>query len=226
MILRQTWPIDDKTSPWGWGACNLPGSIRLGSIRYAAALVPAVVLLVIAVLINAHRYETDRARRVADHARLAAASVDLRLGALLELTSFCASSPALLERIDLDSVAENCGRYASRIGAWVVIVEIGETHRQILNTRPDAPAVLPSYPREDEYPTLRALEERSRASGTPGIADVFTGLVYPDGVVSAGQYVRLADGQSAMLYVGVSARALSEQLAGLAAEGGVDLRAG
>lgn len=95
----------------------MPGSIRFGSIRYAAALVPAVVLLVIAVLINADRYETDRARRVADHARLAAASVDLRLGQFLELASFCASSPALLERIDLDSVAENCGRYASRIGA-------------------------------------------------------------------------------------------------------------
>jgi len=58
----------------------LPGRLRLRSIRYAAALVPAAALIVIAVLINAHNYETDRARRVADHARLAAASVDLRLG--------------------------------------------------------------------------------------------------------------------------------------------------
>lgn len=198
----------------------MPGSIRLGSIRYAAALVPAAALLVIAVLINADRYETDRARRVADHARLAAASVDLRLGALLELTSFCASSPALLERIDYESVAENCGRYASQIGAWVVIVETGQTHRQILNTRTDAPTVLPSYPRDNEHATLRALEERSRRSGEPGIAEVFTGIILPAGIVSAGQYLRLTDGRDAMLYVSVAAQSLSEQLADLAVEGG------
>ena len=173
-----------------------------------------------ALLINAHQEERGRAQRVADHARLAAASLDQRLGELLDLTGFCASAPALTERIDLATVAENCGRYASRIGAWVVVVETGETHRQILNTRPDAPAVLPAYPRADEHATLLDLEERSRASGVPGIADVFTGIIYPGGVVSTGQSLRLADGRSAMLYVSVSARAFSAQLAGLAAEGG------
>jgi signal transduction histidine kinase/CheY-like chemotaxis protein len=178
--------------------------------------VPAAALIVIAVLINAYQYETDRARRVADHVRLAAASVDLRLGQLLELASFCATSPALINRVDFGSVADNCGRYAYRIGAWVVLVETGDTYRQILNTRPDAPTVLPGYPRDNEHATLRALEERSRSSGEPGIADVFTGIILPEGIVSAGQYLRLADGRDAMLYVSIAARALSDQLAELA----------
>ena len=195
--------------------------LRLTStLRYAAALLLGIAFALLALLINAHQDEADRTQRVADHARLAAASVDLRLGELLQITGFCASAPALTERVDLASVAENCGRYASRIGAWVVLVEIGETHRQILNTRPNAPEVLPSYPREEEQATLLALEERSRASGAPGIADIFTGVIYPGGVLSAGQYLRLADGRSAMLYVGVPSRALSDQLAGLASEEG------
>ena len=194
----------------------MPGRLRLRSIRYAAALVPAAALIVIAVLINAHNDETDRARRVADNARLAAASVDLRLGQLLELASFCATSPALIGRVDFGSVAESCGRYASQIGAWAVLVETGDTHRQILNTRGDAPAVLPVYPRENEQAPLIALEERSRSSGEPGIADVFTGIILPEGIVSAGQYLRLADGRDAMLYVSIAAKALSDHLAGLA----------
>lgn len=190
------------------------------TLRFAAAFLPGILLALLALLINAHQEETGRAQRVADHARLAAASVDLRLRELLELTGFCASAPALTERVDLVSVAENCGRYASRIGAWVVLIETGETHRQILNTRPDAPAVLPTYPRAAEQSTLLALEEETRRSGAPGIADVFNGIVYAGGVVSTGQYVRLADDRSTMLYVSISARALSEQLAGLAADGG------
>lgn len=193
---------------------------RISTLRHAAALLPGIAFALLAVLINADQEETGRAQRVADHARLTAASVDQRIGELLDLTAYCASAPALTERTDLASVAENCGRYASRIGAWVVLIETGETHRQILNTRPDAPAVLPSYPREDEQATLLALEAQSRASGAPGIAEVFTGIVYPDGVVSTGQYLRLADGRSAMLYVSIPARALSDQLADLAANGG------
>ena len=198
----------------------MPGSTSLRAIRYAAAFLPAAALLVIAVLINAHHYETDRARRVADHARLAAASVDLRLGQLLELTAFCTTSPALIDRVDLESVAENCGRYAGRIGAWVVIVETGETHRQILNTRADAPAVLPVYSRANEQASLLALEARSRSSGEPGIAEVFTGIILPEGIVSAGQFLRLADGREVMLYVSVAARTMSDQLAGIASPEG------
>lgn len=191
------------------------------AIRYAVAVIPGLVLVLAAIIISFNQEQTGRGQRVADHARLAAASVDLRLQELLELTAFCATAPALTDRVDLPSVAENCGRYAARIGAWVVLIETGEkTHRHILNTRSDAPAVLPSYPRSDEHPTLRALEDRSRASGTPGMADVFTGIIYPKGVVSAGQHLRLADGRSAMLYVSVSAQTLSTQLAGLAADKG------
>ncbi len=202
------------------GDDELSGQRLTLRLRYATALIPGVIIALLAVLINAHQEGITRTQRVADHARLAATSVDLRLGDLLELTAFCASAPALTERLDLASVAENCGRYASRIGAWVVIVETGETHRQILNTRPDAPSVLPSYPRGNEHATLRVLEERSRLSGAPGIAEVFTGIIFPSGIVSAGQHLRLADGRSVMLYVSVPAQTLSEQLIGLAADGG------
>ena len=193
---------------------------RRPSLRYAASLLPGIFLALVAILINVQQDKTGRAQRVADHARLVVSSMDLRLGALLELTAFCTSAPALTDTLDLVSVAENCGRYAERIGAWVVLVTTGETHRQILNTRPDAPAVLPSYPRAQEHATLRALEARSRESGAPGIADVFTGIIYPGGIVSAGQHLTLADGRSAMLYVSISARTISDQLAGLSTEGG------
>jgi hypothetical protein len=192
---------------------------RTSTLRYGAALLPGILLVLLALLISVHQEKTSRAQRVADHARLAAASVDIWLQDLLDLTGFCASAPALTERVDLDSVVENCGRHASLVGAWVVVVETGEMHRQILNTRPDAPAVLPSYPRANEHATLLALEEKTRTSGAPGIADVFTGIIYPSAVVSTGQYLRLADGRSAMLYVSVPAPALSKQLAGLAKEG-------
>jgi signal transduction histidine kinase/CheY-like chemotaxis protein len=202
-----------------WGQ-DLSELRRISMLRHAAALLPGVVFALLALLINAYHEERVRAQRVADHARLAAASLDLRLDELLELTGFCASAPALTERVDFASVAENCGRYASRIGAWVVLIETGETHRQILNTRPDAPAVLPSYPRTEEQASLLALEAQSRASGAPGIANVFTGIIFPGGIVSTGQYLRLADGRSAMIYISIAAGALSEQLAGLASEGG------
>jgi signal transduction histidine kinase/DNA-binding response OmpR family regulator len=191
---------------------------RTSAVRYAAAVLPGVVLVLVAILSNSHNAESGRAQHMADNARVAATSADLRLGELLDLTSFCASAPALTERVDLPNVVENCGRYAERIGAWVVLVETGETHRHILNTRPDAPAVLPVYLRMNEHATLRALEERSRASGAPGIADVYSGIIYPGSVVSAGQYLRLADGRSAMLYVSFAAQTLSRQLAGLSGE--------
>ena len=202
---------------------TLEGPTRPPRLRYAAALLPGILLAVAAFLIDAHQDETGRAQRLADQARRTAANVDQLLVELLEVTAFCATAPALIERLDLASVAENCGRYASRIGAWLVVVETGVTHRQILNTRPNAPAVLPSYPRTEEKAPLIALEMWSRASGAPGIADVFTGIIYPGGIVSAGQNVRLADGRSAMIYVSISARDLSEQLAGLASAGGPTL---
>ncbi len=179
-------------------------------------MAPAAVFLLAAVLINSHQVDSLRAQRLAENARLAAANVDLTFSKLIELTSFCVTSPGLIGQIDLQSVAASCGRYAMRLNAWVVIIETGKTHRQILNTRADAPAVLPTYPRENELAELRELEERSRKSREPEIADVFTGLVLPQGVVSAGQYLRLANGQAAMLYIGTPAQAMSDQLTRLA----------
>lgn len=199
---------------------DLSGLTHIRPLRYFAALVPAVVLGLVAFLIDARQEENDRAAQVSERARLVAANVDHRLQDLLEVTTFCARAPALIERVDFASVKENCGRYADQIEAWVVLVETGELHRQILNTRPEAPAVLPSYPREDERAPLLQLEARSRASGDPGVADIYTGIVYPRGVVGAGQYLRLADGRSAMLYVSTSVQALTEELASLITDSG------
>lgn len=201
----------------------MPIANRLRAFRRVAALVPAVALFVVALLVSRHTYYETRVERVTDHAQLVAASVDLRMRRLRDLTTFCATAPSLLERVDLQSVRENCGRYASQIGAWVVIVEIGETHRQILNTLFDTPADLPVYPRSDERPPLLALEAWSRGSGEAGIADVFNGIIRQEGIVSAGQYVRLADGRDAMLYVSARARTLSDQLAALAEPQGLVL---
>lgn len=160
---------------------------------------------------------------VSDHARVAAATIDLRLGKLLELTGFCASSTALTERVDLNDLKANCGRYAARLDGWVVVIETGTTHRQILNTWSNAPDVLPSYPRTEERSALLALEARSRKTGQPLLAEVFTGMVNRDGIVTAGQAIRLGDGRSAMVYVAIPAAALSEQLAVLAEGGGAVL---
>ena len=192
--------------------------VRYSFVRYVMVMAPAAGFVLAAVLINSHQLDTARAQRLAENARLAAANVDLTFSKLIELTSFCATSPELTEQIDLPRVRASCGRYATRLDAWVVIVETGKTHRQILNTRADAPAMLPTYPREDEDAALRELEERSLQSGEPGIADVFTGLVLPQEIVSAGQYLRLANGHDAMLYVSTPAHALSDQLARLASD--------
>lgn len=72
---------------------------RTSRLRHEAALLPGITLVLIALLINAYQEETGRSERVADHARLAAASVDQRIGELLDLTAYCASAPALTERI-------------------------------------------------------------------------------------------------------------------------------
>lgn len=186
---------------------------------HVLAFLPAVVLFIFSIQISADQHEKDQMRHVGDHARLAAANLDTRFGQILELTSFCATSPELIERVDLEVVADTCGRYASRIGAWVVIVEVGAIHRQVLNTRSDAfSSSLPSYPREDERETLLVLEERSRNTGEPHFADVFQGILLSERIVSAGQYVHLADGRDAMIYVGIAARSLSEELASLATQ--------
>jgi len=199
---------------------DMSGSSRILTLRYVIALAPGVVLLLIAILISVNQKKANRTQRVADHARLAAVSVDRQLQELLDLTVFCVTAPALTERIDLADVAENCGRYARQIGAWIVLTETGETHRQLLNTLPYAPAVLPSYPREDEQAALLELEQRSRISGMPAVADVFTGRIYQRAVVGTGQHLRLADGLSALLYVTVPAETLSNQLASISADGG------
>jgi signal transduction histidine kinase/DNA-binding response OmpR family regulator len=187
---------------------------------YVSAFLPVFLLFAISLMINAHDQGRDRERHVAENARMAAANLDIQFAQLLELTSFCATAPELIERVDLEQVERSCGRFASRISAWVVIVELGEVHRQIVNTRIAAPTVLPTYTRENERKELIALEMRSRASGSPQVADVFSGIILTEGIVSAGQFLQLADGREAMLYVGVSAASLSEQLSSLATEGG------
>lgn len=185
-------------------------------IHLSAVALPAVIFAVAAGLLHNSAQRNERSFFMAEQARLAAAAVDLRLERLLNLTKFCASSPAIISRMDPAIFRESCGRYAEILGAWVVVVALGDTHQQVINTRPDTPSVLPSYPRKDEHATLLDIEARSKASGQPEIANVFTGKIYTGGIVSAGQWLRLSDGREAMLYVSVPADALSEQLGGLA----------
>jgi signal transduction histidine kinase/DNA-binding response OmpR family regulator len=188
--------------------------------RYGASVLPGVMCLAAAVMINAHDNENRRLNNIAEKLHLVTANLDLQFGQLTKLTAYCATSPALIDRVDFQSVAENCGRYAAHEGAWVVIVETGQTHRQLLNTIPNAPAVLPSYPLEREVPALRALEKSSRTSGEPGLSEVFTGHIMKTDNVSAGQFLRLADGREVMLYVTSAVRSFSDQLERLSAKQG------
>jgi hypothetical protein len=100
-----------------------------------------------------------------------------------------------------------------------VVTELGEIHRQILNTRAAPGAALPEYPRAEEFAPLLEIEVRSRASGTAVIADVFEGRVARTGVITAGQYVRLADGRDAMLHINTDVGILSGLLTNLAGDG-------
>lgn len=183
------------------------------------AALPALVMAISAAFLHFFENRSERSIFMAEQARLSAAAIDLRLERLLNLTTFCASSPAIILRMDPASFKENCGRYADMLGAWVVVVALGETHEHVINTRPDAPSVLPSYPRSAEHETLLDLEQHSKATGRPGIAEVFTGKIYTGGIVSAGQWIRLSDGREAMLYVSVPASSISDQLAKLATVG-------
>jgi hypothetical protein len=112
--------------------------------RIMLSLLPALVLALAAFFLQAVDRDRERLAFMADQARLAASAVDLRMERLLNLTRFCATSPALIALWDPASLTENCGRYAAMLEAWVVVVTLDDMHRQILNTRPDPPAVLPS----------------------------------------------------------------------------------
>jgi len=188
-------------------------------MRLALALLPVLVLGLVAFLVDARQRDAERLERLETEAHIAAEALDLRLGKLLELTSFCAKSAAIVARVDLDAFVESCGRYADLIGAWVVLIELGETHRQILNTRAAPVEILPVYPRAEERVPLLGVEARSRASGGPELADTFEGRVSRTGVITAGQYLRLADGREAMLYVGTDIGSLSRFLVTLAGVG-------
>jgi signal transduction histidine kinase/CheY-like chemotaxis protein len=209
--------------PQDAGGSVITVRIPFALVRYAATLAPVAAMLTVGALIDRQQAMEQRADAVRRAARLAASSVDLRLADLTSVTRFCATSPALTGEVDLAALTATCGRYAAQLGAWVVVVETGETHRQILNTRADAPATLPAYPRDAEHPELLRLEAETRARGEPQIADVFMGRVLDGGVVSAGQYVRLSDGRRAMVYVGMAARDLSAKLNELAGDEGLNL---
>lgn len=197
----------------------MPKRFSVRRLRYVIALLPAIVMILAAVLIDTQQNDKRRVGLLSDHARLAAEAIDVRLEKLIELAGFCASSPDLIAWLDIEAVRQNCGRYASQIGAWVVITRLGDTHRQILNTRADAPDALPEYPRTKERPELLALEAQSKQTGKVLLTNVFNGIVYPQGVIAAGQFLILANGQPAMLYISIPAASVTRQLVKLAADG-------
>lgn len=181
--------------------------------RYFLAAFPGVALLLVAIQSDLLDHRTIRGDQIIDSAKVAADRVDLRLEKFLKLTQFCASSPWLTQSLDLDAASAECGRFADLIDAWIVVIELGETHRQILNTNAAPDAVLPSYPRTAERPTLLALEEQSRITGKPLIANVFEGRVRQTGIITFGQFIRLADGRDAMVYAGTDVKVISALLA-------------
>lgn len=185
---------------------------------YALAIFPAILFSIAALVLHTAQHARDREHFIADQARLASTAIDMQLERLLNLTNFCATAPAITDRWDTESFRENCARQAELFQGWVVVVALGDIHRQIFNSRHDAPRILPSYPREEEYKTLRSVEVSSRISGMPRIADVFEGRVFSSGIVTAGQWARLSDGSEAMIYVSMSASSLSKQLTRLSGQ--------
>lgn len=190
-----------------------------GIVKILIAMIPALAFLGAALMIDLQQRDRVRLDNLSAHARHVAEAVDLRLSKLLELIEFCASSPSLVTRVDFEAFAKTCGRYADMLGSWVVLIELGDTHRQVLNTRVVYGKTLPSYPREQERPPLLELEARSRASGTAEIAEVFEGRVLRQGVLTAARYVMLGDGRASMLYVSTDVKQMSRLLGTLAGPG-------
>lgn len=184
------------------------------------AAIPAVALIFAAVLIEVRLRKIDRLDDLATRAHHTAEVVDQRLQKLLDLVGVCASSPSLVVRLDLEDFADNCGHFAGRQGGRFVLIALGETHQQILDTGAADTEAPPAYPREKEEPALLELEARSKESGTAVIADVIETGVSRYGIIGAGQHVVLADGRPAMLYVYVDVRSISRLLATLSRSSG------
>jgi hypothetical protein len=70
----------------------------LRSAWLTLTLLPGLLLVIAAVLVDGRQRDAARLDRLASDARIAAEAIDLRLGKLLELTAFCASSASLLEQ--------------------------------------------------------------------------------------------------------------------------------
>lgn len=188
-------------------------------LRLLAALLPAVVLVAAAFLVDAAHHKAQRSAKVSDRARLAAGTVDLQLGRVLELTRFCATSPDLLERVDMDAVAASCGRYAQTIGASVDVVETGDMRQAILGTGPGTSTVVAPYPASNEPAELLALEARSRDAGGAALSNAYRRPGSSLWLITGGQVIQLADGREAIVRVNLPAEVLSRQLAEIASEG-------
>jgi len=185
------------------------------SSRFRLTLVSLAPVLigVIAVGVDSRLRETHRLEMLEDRATAAAKIVEANLAKNVDALRFCAGSPHLLSAVDLEAFAEECGRQHAVTGGWAVLVELGETHRQIVNTRVQQGRELPApYPRSEERETLLALETLSRADSAPAFSDAFFGRDMEAPVVAVGQFVRLADGRETMLYSSVDAAELSREL--------------
>lgn len=180
--------------------------------RWLLVALPAVGFTCLALIMATSTREAGIIDELGDHAFHAASFVDSRLTQLLKITDDCASTIAFDQGDDHLQLSEECLLGAAGAGGWVVVVELGEMHRQLVNSSTAPGAPLPQYPRDEEYPQLIRVESESRLRGEAVIADVFQGLINPLGVVSAGKWVELGDGQSIMVYVGFEAQNLSADL--------------
>ncbi|MBM1223024.1 response regulator [Ponticoccus sp. SC2-23] len=191
-------------------SANSTDKSRIG--RWLLVALPAVSLTCLALIVATASRKVEIIDELSDSAFLAAAFVDSRLSLILEITEECASTLGLDQGHDYIQLSESCQLRAAGAGDWVVVVELGETHRQIVNSSAVLGAPLPRYPRDEEYPQLIRAENESRLSGEAVIADVFQGLVNPRGVISAGRWVELDDGRSVMVYTGIEATSISDDL--------------
>ena len=193
-------------------------SVNFRSRIVLAAMLSVSGLIALAAIIVGHRLTAEhRLDMLEDRARAGAEIIDEHLAANLRALEFCASSPHLVGAIDLARFEDECGRLLDLIGSWIVLIEVGPVHRQIVNSRVRDGASLPSpYPRQEERATLLALEARSRAEGVALVSDAFLGRAANMPVLTAGRFVTLADGREAMAYSGVDPRRLSAMLAAIA----------
>lgn len=181
--------------------------------RWVPVALPTVFMLLAAWFFSSHILHKNRENLLIERVKLASEAVNRKLERLYTIVSFCANSPHLVQTYNLALFYEECGRLADTADAWVVLVELGPTQTQAVNTKLPLGTPPYTYNRSQEFDVLVEIETRSRATGTPMIADMFASPIGDWNIVTAGQFVKTLSGKETMVYAGVKSSQLSEMLA-------------